>query len=870
MTCQTAEVDLQVLKNTFISDGEAYILEIVESILTNDPSPSNSMVDRYPEYFRLTVEGVVAGSGIDLEVMGCADSLIGLLVEGLLAFESNVRNHSFSFSNDRAGAWQVDIYVEDFVAIVGSVVYEIFLKIPEILDKVASWAAYSGEAHSIDTDIDDVRSVSFLPFGNNSLNANDFISYLLSSDHATQTDVLNLALAFFSEEDRAAFLNTITSCEYRSSWDSISPEIRQRLGLPNEFQLFWMDSDCSLNYVGFTDFLSGLSSSDQLYFINMLTERQRSELVDTLRQEELPERLLYLDTTVRQSLGLPTNDDLFEDLIGEFEEAPSNIQKDLAKSFLDAWDKYNELSMIRELESLIDEMPTTVLGVAAPLMKNIYKDLHAALLNRVLLYDNLQHVIEEYEAAEWQIVWDIMMEPAVYWLEFMDEESRKLLEIAIQEQSPDAFMTAYLEGIAIASSSTSVPLPSESLNEVVSYQAAESRLNTFRGVEPGPSFWDNFNSPEALWDTATSLATWETARETAIFVGSIVNEPFDWVVTGYSVGRDIYTGNVDFWTGLEIGFAILPLVPGAAARGGRAAIDTTRWVGNRSLDLARWTGNAFVDGLHRYDEYAAWWNAWRRQVVLSNGVALPRIKQWLTDPNTAPIQAYGNTLFLGEGSLGFSRDVIDLYSSQGRILVSTIYESSEELLRRPDLLVGNTNIFAHNRQIIGNRASIIDRVDARNLIGSVDRFPTGAAPFDTVVFHFPHRGGARHLSANLNREMLDEFFASASDPRILNENGIIVVALSDNRIYNTWSIQRRAESGPFVPFGTRYSTDPNFPVRRNISIDDYNPNWESPNIVYGSNYGESGFYPHWVHMVTNEGDKANITGVNVRIFVRPE
>lgn len=91
----------------------------------------------------------------------------------------------------------------------------------------------------------------------------------------------------------------------------------------------------------------------------------------------------------------------------------------------------------------------------------------------------------------------------------------------------------------------------------------------------------------------------DAASEAALLVGTMIFESLDWVVTGYEVGRDVATGNVNTWTYANLAGLILP---GAFHRVGRFVgksdnvVDVARYsdeyldiiAGDDNLRAAKW------------------------------------------------------------------------------------------------------------------------------------------------------------------------------------------------------------------------------------------------------------------------------------------
>lgn len=70
--------------------------------------------------------------------------------------------------------------------------------------------------------------------------------------------------------------------------------------------------------------------------------------------------------------------------------------------------------------------------------------------------------------------------------------------------------------------------------------------------------------------------------------------------------------------------------------------------------------------------------------------------------------------------------------------------------------------------------------------------------FQTIVFNFPHLGGATEDDVVKNQELLRNFFYSTR-PFLHPTRGQVLVSLRNTLFYNRWKIQEQAKVSGFKP-----------------------------------------------------------------------
>uniref|UniRef100_A0A8C5MSE0 phenylalanine--tRNA ligase n=1 Tax=Leptobrachium leishanense TaxID=445787 RepID=A0A8C5MSE0_9ANUR len=161
-----------------------------------------------------------------------------------------------------------------------------------------------------------------------------------------------------------------------------------------------------------------------------------------------------------------------------------------------------------------------------------------------------------------------------------------------------------------------------------------------------------------------------------------------------------------------------------------------------------------------------------------------------------------NILLVGEGNFSFSAALCDASHGEYRI-TTTCYDDEDRILRQP-FAWGNV------QQLRSRGALVHFGVDATSL---TDYEWSSAAPYDRVIFNFPHCG--RKAGVKKNRELLAKFFQSCAD--VLSQKGDIHVALcqgqggtpADHPVrewHNSWQVTAMAAKAGFIlsavhPFG---------------------------------------------------------------------
>ena len=71
-----------------------------------------------------------------------------------------------------------------------------------------------------------------------------------------------------------------------------------------------------------------------------------------------------------------------------------------------------------------------------------------------------------------------------------------------------------------------------------------------------------------------------------------------------------------------------------------------------------------------------------------------------------------------------------------------------------------------------------------------------AAPFHSIVFNFPHLGGATEADVAKNQTLLRTFFYSTRE-YVHPTRGQVLVSLRDTLFYNRWNVQEQAAASGF-------------------------------------------------------------------------
>ena len=169
------------------------------------------------------------------------------------------------------------------------------------------------------------------------------------------------------------------------------------------------------------------------------------------------------------------------------------------------------------------------------------------------------------------------------------------------------------------------------------------------------------------------------------------------------------------------------------------------------------------------------------------------------------------TLVLGDGNFTFSLSsskhpsLCDSDGADGRPrLVATSLETREQVLCRSlsQATLAALRVCPQVRLLHGVDATKLESCQPLKELGLV---------FDVVVFNFPHSGGKGKIQ--LNRSLLQDFFASVTASGLLSRGGEVHVTLCagqggtprdsiDRGHQNSWKVTEMAAEGGFVLCGT--------------------------------------------------------------------
>jgi hypothetical protein len=183
----------------------------------------------------------------------------------------------------------------------------------------------------------------------------------------------------------------------------------------------FMPSAGSFDAQGFLEYLATLAPDEREQFIanlraleanfsndfslteNVVAYIRGSDLSELLTSDDKAaalEALLQLDDETRARLGLPTTQELLDAVFDLLKGSPSEAQVDYARGFLEGWDGYTEAAQLRELQSLIDNLPGSVLGASVASVKQAYQAFHDTMQSRWETYRQLAALVAEVETPE--------------------------------------------------------------------------------------------------------------------------------------------------------------------------------------------------------------------------------------------------------------------------------------------------------------------------------------------------------------------------------------------------------------------------------------------------------------------------------------
>ncbi|KAL3657901.1 hypothetical protein V7S43_017100 [Phytophthora oleae] len=195
--------------------------------------------------------------------------------------------------------------------------------------------------------------------------------------------------------------------------------------------------------------------------------------------------------------------------------------------------------------------------------------------------------------------------------------------------------------------------------------------------------------------------------------------------------------------------------------------------------------------------------------------------------NLGPFSDRRRILVVGDGDFSFSLALAVFLG--GRNLVATCYDSKLDLKEK------YTNALLNCDALETAGAEVHFDVDATHL--EKQNWLNKAQPFQSIVFNFPHLGGATEEDVANNQKLLRDFFYSTRQ-FLHPSRGQVLVSLRNTLFYNRWKIQAQAAASGFKLKGTE--------------------------VFDASIY--SGYEPQRTHPASFRGDPPSTTGAHYFIF----
>ncbi|KAE8987733.1 hypothetical protein PR003_g22626 [Phytophthora rubi] len=154
--------------------------------------------------------------------------------------------------------------------------------------------------------------------------------------------------------------------------------------------------------------------------------------------------------------------------------------------------------------------------------------------------------------------------------------------------------------------------------------------------------------------------------------------------------------------------------------------------------------------------------------------------------NLGPFSDRQRILVVGDGDFSFSLALAVFLG--GKNLVATCYDSKVDLKEKyPNALLNYDAL-----ETAG--AEVHFGVDATHL--EKESWLEAAEPFQSIVFNFPHLGGATEEDVANNQKLLRDFFYSTRQ-HLHPTRGQVLVSLRNTLFYNRWKIQEQAAASGF-------------------------------------------------------------------------
>jgi hypothetical protein len=280
--------------------------------------------------------------------------------------------------------------------------------------------------------------------------------------------------------------------------------------------------------------LPRMSPQMQVSVIEGLDERGRQILGQYFAESALS--LLGLAPDARQLLGLPSEDaPLWEEVEGLLLGMENDEQLKVAYELLEGWDDETSLGQLAALQGSIDKVRTEMAGLPLPAMRQVYQKYYDKRLAKHQAMLELREWVFKQEGEERRIILDYL--------------SRFAQTLSL----PPDWETLTLPDL--------VKLLDKTTQDYMDIPDIEHDLNLV-GMAQNMVFWHGYPIEEEL-DKLGAITVFLGS-----LAGSMLFEPIDTALTGFSIMRDIATGRVGWGTAFD---AATMLVPGTWSQGDELA-----------------------------------------------------------------------------------------------------------------------------------------------------------------------------------------------------------------------------------------------------------------------------------------------------------